>query len=51
MGTLIFVCPATGRDVSTGIEMDIETLESLELSKIYCPHCRQSHQMLVFSIG
>ena len=45
MGTLLFACPATGMDVSTGIEMDPETLESLELSKVYCPHCRQTHQM------
>jgi len=45
MGTLVFVCPATGIEVSTGIEMDLPTLEGLELSKIYCPHCRQTHQM------
>ena len=25
MGTLIFVCPATGAEVSTGIEMEPET--------------------------
>jgi hypothetical protein len=45
MGTLVFVCPATGEEVSTGIEMDLATLEQLELSKIYCPLCRQPHQM------
>ena len=45
MGRLIFVCPATGIEVSSGIEMDLATLERLELSKIYCPHCRQAHQM------
>jgi hypothetical protein len=45
MGTLIFVCPATGAEVSTGIEMDLATLQQLELSKVYCPHCRQQHQM------
>jgi hypothetical protein len=45
MGTLAFVCPAIGKEVSTGIEMDLVTLEQLELSKIYCPHCRQPHQM------
>jgi hypothetical protein len=45
MGTLVFVCPATGIEVSSGIEMDLATLERLELSKIYCPHCRQAHQM------
>ena len=45
MGTLIFVCPATGAEVSTGIEMDVATLQHLALSKVYCPHCRQQHQM------
>jgi hypothetical protein len=45
MGTLVFVCPATGEEVSTGIEMDTPTLNQLHLSKIYCPQCRQPHQM------
>ena len=45
MGTLVFVCPAMGTEVSTGIEMDLATLHQLELSKVYCPHCRQQHQM------
>jgi hypothetical protein len=45
MGTLIFVCPASGIEVATGIEMEIATLECLEFSKVYCPHCRQTHQM------
>ena len=45
MGTLIFVCPATGEEVSTGLEMDLPTLQRLELGKVYCPHCRQTHQM------
>ena len=45
MGTLVFVCPATGEEVSTGIEMDTPTLNQLDLSKIFCPHCRQPHHM------
>jgi hypothetical protein len=45
MGTLVFVCPANGEEVSTGIEMDVATLQRLELSKVYCPRCRQQHQM------
>jgi len=45
MGTLVFVCPATREEVSTGIEMDLATLQQLELSKVYCPHCRQQHQI------
>jgi hypothetical protein len=45
MGALAFVCPATGVEVSTGIEMDLATLDSLEFAKVYCPTCRQTHQM------
>jgi hypothetical protein len=45
MGTLVFVCAATGEEVSTGIEMDLTTLEQLGLSRIYCPHCRQPHHL------
>ena len=45
MGTLVFVCPVMGAEVSTGIGMDLATLQQLELSKVYCPHCRQQHQM------
>jgi len=45
MGTLFFVCPANGEEVSTGIEMDVATFNQLYLSKIYCPQCRQPHQM------
>jgi hypothetical protein len=45
MGTLVFICPATGEEVSTGIEMDTPTLNQLDLSKIYCPQCRQPHHM------
>jgi len=45
MSTLIFVCPATGEEVSTGLEMELPTLQRLELGRVYCPHCRQQHQM------
>ena len=46
MGTLVFVCPATGEEVSTGIEMDLATLSQLDVAKVYCPLCRQPHQMV-----
>jgi hypothetical protein len=45
MGTRVFVCPVTGAEVSTGIGMDFAALQQLELSKVYCPYCRQQHQM------
>ena len=47
MGTLVFVCPATGEEVSTGIEMDLTTLSQLDLAKVYCPHCRQPHMVSI----
>jgi len=43
--TLVFVCPASGEEVSTGVEMDTPTLSQLELAKIYCPHCQRPHHM------
>jgi len=46
MGTPIFVRPATGEEVSTGLEMELTTLERPGLGKVYCPHCRQPHQMV-----
>ena len=46
MGTLVYICPATGEEVSTGIEMDLATLNQLDLAKVYCPHCQQPHQMV-----
>jgi hypothetical protein len=45
MGTLIFVCPTTGEEVSTGIEMRSETLESLRTETVRCPCCLQVHQL------
>ena len=49
MGTLVLVCPAMGAEVSTGIEMDLATLQQLELSKVYCPHCRQQQHSVLAS--
>ena len=49
MGTLVFICPVTGEEVSTGIEMDPPTLNQFELarvSQLYCQQCRQPHQMI-----
>lgn len=45
MGTLVFVCPATGQEVSTGIEIDATTLKSLHHDSVRCPHCQAPHQM------
>ena len=43
MGTLVFVCPTTGHQVSTGIELDRSSYKSLPRTKtsIFCPRCRE----------
>jgi hypothetical protein len=45
MGTLVFECPATGFEVSTGIVMDSETFKSVHLETVRCPNCHQVHQL------
>lgn len=48
MGTVFISCPATGKRVSTGIE--IERRDFLGLpnvpSKVFCPSCSQTHAWL-----
>jgi len=43
MGTLVFICPTTGDEVSTG--MEVETFESLKAETVRCPHCLQVHRL------
>jgi hypothetical protein len=45
MGTLVFVCPSTGHQVSTGVEIDRSSFKSLPRTKtaIFCPRCRKNH--------
>jgi hypothetical protein len=45
MGTLVFVCPTTGHEVSTGVEVDRSSYKSLPRTKtaIFCPRCRRNH--------
>jgi hypothetical protein len=45
MGTLVFVCPATGQEVSTGIEMDPATFAGLRREDARCPYCLQLHRL------
>jgi len=49
MGTLVFVCPTTGHEVSTGVEIDRSSFKSLPRTKtaIFCPRCRKSHKLSV----
>ena len=44
MGTLVFVCPATGLEVFTGLEMDHDSFAALPsvLPDIRCPPLSQT---------
>ena len=43
MGTLVFVCPTPGREVSTGVEVDRSNFRKLSRTKtaIFCPRLSQ----------
>jgi hypothetical protein len=47
MGTLVFVCPTTGHEVSTGVEIDRPNYKSLSRTKtaIFCPRCCKNHML------
>lgn len=39
-------CPVTGKDVPTGIVMDLESFKSTTLkdNTVQCPHCGKPHK-------
>ena len=43
MGTLVFVCPTTGHEVSTGVEVELSRTKTA----IFCPRCRKNHKLSV----
>jgi hypothetical protein len=45
MSALCFVCPATGQQVATGINIDPASFASLSqaITELSCPHCRKPH--------
>ena len=45
MGVLLIRCPKTGRQISTGIHVDEETLARVpqEYTQTHCPHCHSNH--------
>jgi hypothetical protein len=45
MGALMLSCPTTGREFSTGINVDEDTFKKLPdaVTKAHCPHCGQTH--------
>jgi hypothetical protein len=52
MGALIFVCPTTGHEVSTGIEVDRVTFRKLSRTgaAISCPHCHNNHALSTIAV-
>jgi hypothetical protein len=46
MGIVMFRCPATGRDIPTGIEIDQASFDRMPVffARTYCPLCRAEHQ-------
>ena len=48
MGVLLIKCPNTGRELSTGIHVDAETLSRVpqELTHTHCPYCKAEHSWL-----
>ena len=47
MGILSFVCPSTGLEVATGIDIDADSFTCLPsgLTQITCPHCSEDHTL------
>lgn len=45
MPTVKIKCPQTGKDVTTGIEMDLQTfrIATLTNNAVQCPYCGQVH--------
>jgi hypothetical protein len=45
MGVLLVKCPISGREFSTGIQIDQDSLGRLpeSLAKAKCPHCAGEH--------
>ena len=50
MGSLIFICPTSSQEVSTGLEMDLASFKALPLiAEIKCPACGLTHNL--FQVG
>jgi hypothetical protein len=45
MGTLCFICPMSGREVDTGIELDLGSFASLRTEQLGCPDCLGVHRI------
>jgi hypothetical protein len=46
MGVVMIRCPQTGRDVPTGLEMDVSEFQRAPVfySRVWCPECNVLHE-------
>jgi len=47
MVLLKFICPATGNEVNTGLDIDAQSFAGMsrETTFLDCPHCPEPHQL------
>ena len=45
MATICTSCPNTGREISTGIEIDTDSFAAMPdvITRVHCPHCGERH--------
>jgi len=45
VGLLLITCPVTGKEFSTGIETDSQSLDLIPetVAQSFCPHCGDEH--------
>jgi hypothetical protein len=49
MASLLFTCPKTNQQTSTGIDTDVQSLSASwkAMLKVNCPHCGEVHEISV----
>ncbi len=52
MATIYTSCPNTGRDLSTGIEIEPECFADLPdvITRVHCPHCGERHNWSKYNV-
>jgi hypothetical protein len=46
MGVLLMTCPATGKEFSTGLQLEKAAIRQLPLNQVgkaFCPYCKTEH--------
>lgn len=52
MATIYTSCPNTGRDLSTGVEVELECFADLPdvITRVHCPHCGERHNWSKYNV-